>query len=38
MSSQKQAGKVRVRFFLWPSLLISIALTVLLTLIINLIL
>jgi hypothetical protein len=35
--NDKQAGKVKVKFFFWPSLLISIILSVLLTIILNII-
>lgn len=36
--SSQQRGEVKVKFFLWPSLLISLALSVLLTIILNIIL
>jgi hypothetical protein len=34
----KQSGKVRVKFFLWPSIIISIVGSILLTIILNILL
>lgn len=34
----KQAGKIKVKFFLWPSIIISIVLSLLLTIILNIVL
>jgi hypothetical protein len=35
--NDNQAGKVKVKFFLWPSILVSIILSILLTIILNII-
>lgn len=37
MVNNHQSGKVKVKFFFWPSLIISIVLSVLLTIILNII-
>lgn len=37
MTKDTQSGKVKVKFFFWPSLIISIVLSILLTVILNII-
>ena len=37
MAMRDENGKVKVRFFLWPSIIISVVLSIVLTLFLNLI-